>query len=153
MKAVLEGPLLVDTRAHESAGRGLYGWAATLDHKRIGLLYLFTALFFFIVAGSEALLIRIQLIQPGMKFLSPDVFNQAFTPAQVQGLYNGTYVLGPQYIQITPSGTHAVLTWQTGTLLQSTNVLGPWTTNSTASSPYLVPETNKASFFRLLVSP
>src|SRR5581483_1897615 len=79
MKAVMEGPLLVDTSAHESAGRGVYGWAATLDHKRIGRLYLFTALFFFVVAGAEALLIRIQLLRPGMKFLSPDAFNQAFT--------------------------------------------------------------------------
>ncbi|HEY1786512.1 MAG TPA: LamG-like jellyroll fold domain-containing protein [Verrucomicrobiae bacterium] len=81
------------------------------------------------------------------------VFNQALTSAQVNGLYNGSYVLGPQTLHIAPAGSSAVLTWQTGTLLQSTNILGPWTTNSLATSPYTVPETNKASFFRLLVNP
>ena len=81
------------------------------------------------------------------------VFKQAFNSAQVQGLYNGTYVLGPQTLHIAPSGSNVVLTWQAGTLLQSTNVLGPWTTNSVATSPYTVPATSKATFFRLLVSP
>ncbi|HEY1786511.1 MAG TPA: LamG-like jellyroll fold domain-containing protein [Verrucomicrobiae bacterium] len=81
------------------------------------------------------------------------VFNQALTSAQVNGLYNGSYVLGPQTLHIAPAGSSAVLTWQAGTLLQSTNILGPWTTNSLATSPYTVPETNKASFFRLMVNP
>jgi uncharacterized protein YjdB len=81
------------------------------------------------------------------------VFAQAFTPAQVQGLYNGEFVLGPQTITITRSGTNVLLNWQTGTLLQSTNLLGTWTTNSAAVSPYTVPATNTATFFRLLVSP
>lgn len=81
------------------------------------------------------------------------VFNQALTAAQVNGLYNGTYVLGPQTLHIAQSGPNVVLNWQTGTLLQSTNVLGPWTTNSLATPPYTVPATNKAAFFRLLVSP
>jgi hypothetical protein len=79
------------------------------------------------------------------------VFNQAFTGAQVQGLYNGTFVLGPQTLHIAPAGANVVVSWQSGTLLQSTNILGPWTTNSAAASPYTVPATNKATFFRLLV--
>ncbi len=81
------------------------------------------------------------------------VFTQAFNPAQVQGIFNGNYVATPQpqYVHIAQSGKNAVLTWQSGTLLQSTNILGPWTTNSAAVSPYTVPETNKASFFRLSV--
>lgn len=81
------------------------------------------------------------------------IFNKSFTAAQVQGLYNGTYVLGPQTITITPAGKDVTLSWQAGTLLQSTNILGPWTTNSTAVSPYTVPATNKATFFKLLVTP
>lgn len=79
MKATLEGPLLVDTRSHESRHHGLYGWVATVDHKRIGILYMLTALFFFIIGGVEALLIRVQLVLPNMKFLSPTAFNQVFT--------------------------------------------------------------------------
>ena len=40
-------------------------WVATVDHKRIGILYLLTALFFFCVGGIEALLMRMQLAWPG----------------------------------------------------------------------------------------
>src|SRR5580658_5566188 len=79
MKAALPSPLLVDTLAHESAERGRFSRVATVDHKRIGILYLLTALFFFAVGGVEALLIRIQLALPNNTFLSPDVFNQIFT--------------------------------------------------------------------------
>jgi hypothetical protein len=80
------------------------------------------------------------------------VFNQAFTAAQVNGLFNGTFVLGPQTIHIAQAGPNVVLNWGVGTLLQSTNILGPWTTNSLAAPPYTVPATNKAAFFRLLVN-
>ena len=43
---------------------GIWSWLTTVDHKRIGTLYLFTALFFFIVGGLEAGLIRCQLQMP-----------------------------------------------------------------------------------------
>jgi cytochrome c oxidase subunit I len=79
MKATLPSPILVDTLAHESAGRGWFSWVATVDHKRIGILYLLTALFFFAVGGVEALLIRVQLALPNNTFLSPGAFNQLFT--------------------------------------------------------------------------
>jgi hypothetical protein len=81
------------------------------------------------------------------------IFNQALTAAQVQGLYNGVGVLGPQTISITHSGANVVLNWQSGTLLQATNLLGPWTTNSAAQPGYTVPITGGNQFFRLLVSP
>ena len=54
-------------------------WIATVDHKRIGILYLFTTLFFFCLGGIEALLMRIQLAWPGNTFLGPDAYNQIFT--------------------------------------------------------------------------
>src|ERR1700722_20453732 len=79
MKATLPAPLLVDATAHESAELGWFSWVATVDHKRIGILYLLTALFFFAVGGIEALLIRVQLALPNNTFLSPDTFNQIFT--------------------------------------------------------------------------
>ncbi len=59
--------------------RGAFGWIATVDHKRIGILYLVTALFFFAIGGTEALLIRIQLAHPNAHFLAPETFNQLFT--------------------------------------------------------------------------
>jgi cytochrome c oxidase subunit I+III len=58
---------------------GVVGWLTTTDHKRIGILYFFTALAFFAAGGVEALLIRTQLAAPDQHVLSPNAFNQAFT--------------------------------------------------------------------------
>src|SRR5579862_9146261 len=58
---------------------GLVGWLTTIDHKRIGILYGVTAFIFFLVGGSEALLIRLQLATPNGKILSAQVYNQVFT--------------------------------------------------------------------------
>ncbi len=54
-------------------------WAATVDHKKIGLLYIGMSVVFLVVAGVEALLMRWQLIVPRNTFLSPQIFNQMFT--------------------------------------------------------------------------
>jgi cytochrome c oxidase subunit 1/cytochrome c oxidase subunit I+III len=54
-------------------------WIATVDHKRIGVMYLLTTLVFFVVGDCEALLMRYQLAWPGNTFLSPDAYNQVFT--------------------------------------------------------------------------
>jgi cytochrome c oxidase subunit 1/cytochrome c oxidase subunit I+III len=54
-------------------------WLSTVDHKRIGVLYMLTGLFFFIAGGVEALFIRLQLAVPNNHFLDPDTFNKLFT--------------------------------------------------------------------------
>ena len=58
---------------------GIWGWLTTVDHKRIGTLYGVTAFIWFLIAGIEAILIRIQLSQPEMSFVTPEVYNQLFT--------------------------------------------------------------------------
>ncbi|MEJ2217891.1 MAG: cbb3-type cytochrome c oxidase subunit I [Gemmatimonadota bacterium] len=58
---------------------GRLGWVATVDHKRIGILYLIITLFFFLVGGVEALLMRLQLAQPNGQLLSPHSYNEVFT--------------------------------------------------------------------------
>ena len=58
---------------------GLMGWLTTVDHKRIGIMFLFTALAFFAAGGVEALLIRTQLLAPNQDVLGPNAFNQAMT--------------------------------------------------------------------------
>src|SRR3954464_1718021 len=58
---------------------GVLGWLTTTDHKRIGILYLFTSLAFFAAGGVEALLIRTQLIRPDNGLLSPQAFDEVFT--------------------------------------------------------------------------
>src|SRR6202012_5058896 len=81
------------------------------------------------------------------------IFDQALTATQIQGLYTATAVAGPQKLNITRAGNNIVLTWQMGTLLQATNLVGPWVTNQAAASGYTVPATNTSQFYRLLVSP
>src|SRR6188472_660479 len=58
---------------------GLWSWLTTVDHKRIGILYLFTSLFFFLVGGLEAGMIRWQLAVPNNHVLSAEAYNQMFT--------------------------------------------------------------------------
>jgi cytochrome c oxidase subunit I+III len=57
----------------------LHSWVTTVDHKRIGLKYLYTGLAFFVIGGIEALLLRVQLAQPNLGVLEPEAFNQLFT--------------------------------------------------------------------------
>src|SRR5258706_3322807 len=57
----------------------LHEWVTTVDHKRLGILYLLFALLFLAVAGSEAMIMRIQLMYPHNHFVSPQVFNRMFT--------------------------------------------------------------------------
>ncbi|MFL5800840.1 MAG: cytochrome c oxidase subunit I [Roseiflexaceae bacterium] len=58
---------------------GWAGWLTTVDHKKIGIMYLVSAFVFFLIGGIEALLMRVQLGVPENTFLSPDVYNQMFT--------------------------------------------------------------------------
>src|SRR5579875_4222311 len=58
---------------------GLLGWLTTTDHKRIGLMYFFTALAFFGAGGAEAMLIRTQLIGPNGHVLGPAAYDEVFT--------------------------------------------------------------------------
>ena len=57
----------------------LHQWLTTVDHKRLGILYILSALLFLGIGGTEALVIRIQLMHSHNNFVSPQVFNQMFT--------------------------------------------------------------------------
>ncbi len=66
--------------------KGLLSWIVTLDHKRIGLMYLYSVLFFFFVGGMFALLIRLELFKPelvfgseGQIFKDANLYNRAMT--------------------------------------------------------------------------
>jgi cytochrome c oxidase subunit I len=58
---------------------GLQGWVTTVDHKRIGVMYVLYALVFLVIGGLEAALMRLQLIRPLASYVSPHAFNQLFT--------------------------------------------------------------------------
>lgn len=59
--------------------RGLKSWLLTLDHKRIGLLYLISIALFFVVGGILALLVRLELFAPGQTIMSAETYNHVFT--------------------------------------------------------------------------
>src|SRR5688572_19278813 len=61
------------------ASHGIWSWITTVDHKRIGILYGYTAFTFFILGGIEALLIRTQLARPENSVVDADTYNQLFT--------------------------------------------------------------------------
>ncbi len=58
---------------------GLMDWLTTVDHKKIGILYLIGGALFFLIGGIEAILIRIQLAYPGQEIFIGDTFNQLTT--------------------------------------------------------------------------
>ena len=60
-------------------GDWLTSWITTVDHKRLGILYIVFALLFLVLGGIEATVIRIQLIAPLNTFVSPQTFNRMFT--------------------------------------------------------------------------
>src|SRR2546428_621839 len=57
----------------------LHEWVTTVDHKRLGVLYIVYALVFLVIGGIEAMIMRIQLIAAHTDFVSPQVFNRMFT--------------------------------------------------------------------------
>ncbi|HEV2275046.1 MAG TPA: cytochrome c oxidase subunit I [Acidobacteriaceae bacterium] len=57
----------------------LHSWVTTVDHKRLGLMYIGYGVFFLLIGGLEAMIIRIQLLRPQNNFVSPEVFNRMFT--------------------------------------------------------------------------
>ena len=61
------------------SAKGIWGWIGTVDHKRIGTLYGITSFIWFLIAGFEALIMRVQLSHAEAEFISPDFYNQLFT--------------------------------------------------------------------------
>ncbi len=60
-------------------GGGIYGWLTTIDHKRIAVLYGMTALVMLLFGGTEAMLVRTQLMVPDNHFLTAQKYNEFFT--------------------------------------------------------------------------
>ncbi len=73
-----------DEHAHDdvpyfSGKTGLMSWLVTLDHKRIGVLYLVVTFAAFLAGGIFALLVRTELLTPGRTIMDADTYNQVFT--------------------------------------------------------------------------
>src|SRR6188768_2043780 len=83
--------------ARPTNSTGWRSWVTTVDHKRIGIMYGAAGLVFFLVAGFEALLIRIQLARPDGSLLSAEVYNQVFTMHGVTMIFLVAMPLGSAF--------------------------------------------------------
>src|SRR5680860_951876 len=80
-----------------TAERGWKSWFTTVDHKKIGIMYYLTSLFFFLVGGIEALLIRTQLATPGAEVLTADQYDQVFTMHGLTMIFFAVIPLGTAF--------------------------------------------------------
>jgi len=71
---------------------GLKSWLLTLDHKRIAILYMLSTSFFFVIGGTMAALIRLNLLTPGGELVSADTYNKLFS---IHGLIMVFFFLVP----------------------------------------------------------
>jgi cytochrome c oxidase subunit 1 len=79
MATIATAPTYAPGKAASYETSGVWSWITTVDHKRIGALYLYTALFFFLFGGIEAGIIRWQLALPNQHVVSAEMYNQLFT--------------------------------------------------------------------------
>lgn len=81
------------------------------------------------------------------------IYGQSLTANQIAGLYDAAGgITPPVTLNVVASGGHVVLTWNGGgKLLQAPSLLGPWTTNSAATSPYQVTPSSPQMFYKVLV--
>ncbi len=78
----MNGPTSEHGAAHLSylrEKRGLKSWLLTLDHKRIGVMYLWSVLIAFALGGFFAMVVRLELLTPQKTLIDADTYNQAFT--------------------------------------------------------------------------
>jgi len=59
--------------------KGIWSWLSTLDHKRIGVMYLIGISAAFLLGGAFAMLVRLELFHSGANYFTPDQYNQFFT--------------------------------------------------------------------------
>src|SRR3954463_4955229 len=69
----------IAARKYRPAPTGWFSWVTTTDHKRIGIMYMVTTFVFFLMGGTEALMMRLQLGQPNKTLIDPQIYNALFT--------------------------------------------------------------------------
>src|SRR6266576_6105379 len=78
--APLSTPLdVVEASSPSGFAARLHDWVVTVDHMRLGIMYVVTGLIFLVIGGIEAFFMRLQLAWPGLTLVPPDTFNRLFT--------------------------------------------------------------------------
>ena len=80
---------------HAEHPRGIWRWISTTNHKDIGTLYLLFSLVMFFVGGAMAMVIRLELLEPGIQYVNPIFFNSKTT--MHFELWKGMSTLNPAY--------------------------------------------------------
>ena len=78
----------------------VWSWVTTVDHKRIGVLYLVTGVVFFLGAGVEALFLRLQLARADSTIVAPETFNQLFTMHALSMIFLGVMPLSVAFFNL-----------------------------------------------------
>ena len=77
-----------------------WSWITTVDHKRIGILYMVTAIIFFFGAGIEALVMRTQLARPDSTLVEAETFNQMFTMHALSMIFLGVMPMSVAFFNL-----------------------------------------------------
>jgi len=77
--AVVQAPGHAPDENYITHGKGLKSWLVTLDHKRIGVLYIISIMTSFFLGGVFALLVRTELLTAKQTIVDADTYNQLFT--------------------------------------------------------------------------
>jgi cytochrome c oxidase subunit 1 len=130
--------------------KGFLSWAYTLDHKRIGILYLCTTLLFLFVGGVFALLLRMKLMYPGQEMFSDKAYNVFFTlhgimmiflfiiPAIPSGLGNFfiPLMVGARDVAFPRLNIFSYWLFVTGIIVTLASIASPLDTGWTFYTPY-----------------
>ena len=79
MNQVAVSPVPASSFWNDTGKTGITSWIFSTDHKRIGLLYLYTVLGFFLVGVTLGVLLRLELMAPGRTIMGPQTYNAVFT--------------------------------------------------------------------------
>src|SRR5579863_10465527 len=75
----IQGAIGLPRESGSTWSEAVHEWVITVDHKKLGLMYIGMALLFLVIGGIEAAIMRIQLSVAHAHFVSPEVFNRMFT--------------------------------------------------------------------------
>ncbi len=86
-----------DVQVHHEEETGIWSWITTVDHKRIGKMYLASAFLFFLFGGIEALIVRAQLAVPNAGLISAQTYNELFTMHATTMIFLGVMPLSAAF--------------------------------------------------------
>ena len=108
--------------------RGIMSWLVTLDHKRIGVMYLISVLISFLIGGIFALVLRVELFSKGHTIMDQDTYNRMFSRAAgIDGMMKRNTMIAPWSVN--------ALLYMVGDMIVSPGVMSSMRTSSAKKPP------------------